>query len=216
PRKKLALFTGGLLLFSILLGTGFAQNTVSAAVVGRTTQPAVILTRGGKAAVFWAGGAHSTYAVERYLWQTKAQEVVLWCDLSSKNSAMPNLDALAPDRICKVSDAVISGVTFEPFDGILCSVRRQGDGMLCLVDAGGYRVLIPVGKTDLSGYPPVDVCVAGSAMPRNLQAATVVTGETVPDWVAGCGSPVFPYPQPEIRLRTGKSIQVRKAVACDE
>ena len=206
-RRGFAALAALFLLAGALMGRMLSAGTVRVALVGATQQPAVVITRDGQAAVLWRGGRTNTAAVENYLERQNVRQVALLVDGSGDASADSLLRRCAPLCSCDVKREVAAGVTFCPFDDIILTVRRQGEGDLYLIDASGVRLLCATGKTDLEGWPGVDVFLAGTQLPSSLRAQTVLLGGREAGWVDGCGLSLLRGEEPAVWLRPGGSIK---------
>lgn len=206
-RRRFAALAAIFLLAGALVGRLLSADTVRVALVGYTRQPAVVITRNRQAAVLWRGGRTNTAAVKNYLERQNVRQVTLLVDGSGDGSAGELLRDCAPLDCCDVKQEVVTGVTFSPFDDIILTVRRQGQGDLFLIDAAGTRFLCATGKTNLAGWPEADVFLAGTQLPASLQAQAVLLGGREPDWAEDCGIPLLSGEEPAAWLRRGGAIK---------
>ena len=206
-RRRFAAGCAAFLLSAVLLGQLLDYGTLRVALVGSTTRPAVVASRGQQAVIIWRGGRVNADAVQAYLERNDIRAVPLLVNLGGEE-VQELLEFCTPKQLCEVGQQVVAGVTFAPFDGILCTVRRQGSGSYVVLNTGGYTLLCTQGKPDVAVLGTVDVLLAGGSQPKNLQARQIVTGRRPAAWVKDCPLPVASGDGATVWVRPGRSIKL--------
>lgn len=206
-RRRFAAGCAAFLLAAVLLGQLLDYGTLRVALVGSTTRPAVVASRGQQAVIIWRGGRANADAVQAYLERNDIRTVPLLVNLGGEE-VQELLEFCTPQQLCEVGQQVITGVTFAPFDGILCTVRRQGGGSYVVLNTGGYTLLCTQGKPDVAALGTVDVLLAGGSQPKNLQARQIVAGRRPAAWVKDCPLPVASGDGATVWVRPGVSIKL--------
>ena len=206
-RRRFAAGCAAFLFAAVLLGQLLDYGTLRVALVGSTTRSAVVVSRGQQAVIIWRGGRANADAVQTYLERNDIRTVPLLLNLGGEE-VQELLEFCTPVQLCEVGQQVVTGVTFAPFDDILCTVRRQGGGSYVLLDTGGYTLLCPQGKPDVAALGTVDVLLAGGSQPQNLQARQVLAGRNPAAWVKNCPLPVASGDGATVWVRPGRSIKL--------
>ena len=206
-RRRFAAGCAAFLFAAVLLGQLLDYGTLRVALVGSTTRPAVVASRGQQAVIIWRGGRVNADAVQTYLERNDIRTVPLLLNLGGEE-VQELLEFCTPAQLCEVGQQVVAGVTFAPFDDILCTVRRQGSGSYVLLNTGGYTLLCTQGKPDVAALGTVDVLLAGGSQPKNLQARQIVTGSRPAVWLKNCPLPVASGDGATVWVRPGRSMKL--------
>ena len=210
PAAKRRRFVAGCAAFlfaAVLLGQLLDYGTLRVALVGSTTRPAVVASRGRQAVIVWRGGRVNANAVQTYLERNDIREVPLLLNMGGEE-VQELLEFCTPAQLCDVQHQVVTGVTFAPFDGILCTVHKQGSGSFVLLNTGGYALLCTQGKPDVAALGMVDVLLAGGSQPQNLQARQVLAGRSPAAWLKNCPLPVATGDGATVWVRPGWSMKL--------
>ena len=200
-RLRRILLTGGtaLVLMAVALGALLGRGTVQVAAVGYTQQPALVITRGDRAAVLWRGGSINQNAVERYLKThgIRRLELVVNC---SDSDARYLWEEYPQQQYLEVGDVVL-GEQVVLLDALRLTISRQPDGVLYWMESPGATLLCATGKTDLTGQPQPDFFFSGTQMPQGLAAERVLVSGSEADWVERCTLPLLRGDEPTVWLR---------------
>ena len=207
-RRKASILSAALLLFAVALGTALNAGTVRVALIGYTQQPAVVITEGDAAAILWRGGETNLNAVEHYLEVQKIHRVALLINCVSDEREKELEDRFAPQEYCDAEEDVIVGVTFEPIDGIMISIRRQAEGILFPISVEGATLCCATGKTSFTGEPTVEVFLAGTQQPAGLAARNILAGGQEAEWVRRSGQKILRGEEPTVWIRPGISMKI--------
>ena len=206
-RRWTAVLSSALLLCAVALGVLLDAGTVRVALVGYTQQPAVVITREKTAAILWRGGETNLDAVEHYLVSEGIDAVALLVNCVADERERELDERFAPQVYCDAEEDVGVGVTFEPIDGIMVSVRRQAEGILFPITVEGLSLCCATGKTDLGGEP-VEVFLAGTQQPDGLVAERVLVGGREAAWVSESEIKTQRGELPTVWIRPGVSMKI--------
>ena len=207
-KRKAAVLSSGLLLSAVALGVLLDAGTVRVALVGYTQQPAVVITKESTAAVLWRGGETNLDAVEHYLETEGVDKVSLLINCVSDELKRELEERFSPNQYCDAKEDVVVGITFEPIDGIMVSVRRQADGILFPISVNGTTLCCATGKTDLGQVPQTEIFLAGTQRPKGLAMQKVLVGGRSAEWVLGSGLDILQGEEPAVWIRPGVSMKI--------
>ncbi len=198
-RRVLLAGTAALVFFATALGALLGRGTVRAAAVGYTQQPAIVVTQGSRAAVFWRGGQVNRSAVERYLKSHGIRQIELLVNCSD-TSAAGFWEGYLPERQIETKQIVI-GEQLKLLDSLRLTISRQAEGVLFWIESPGCRLLFATGKTDLTALAQPDIFFSGTQLPQGLTEGQVLVSGQEADWVEGCPLALLRGEEPTVWLR---------------
>lgn len=208
-----ALVMGLVCSFSLLLHDALNRDVVRISIVGQPGRSSLVVTQNGQAAVIFLNHL-SRHAVKQELDEQRIDGCALLVDLRKSAQSTGYEDLLSPDEVVVAREDVFYTRQYTPFEGedVTIMVLRQPEGNLVCLDVRGYKVGTAAGTVDFSGYPAMDVIIAGQGLITGRYDMLVAQGEQ-PDWAApeGDGEILLNEGALEIWIRPGTSVVFREA-----
>ena len=167
------------------------------------------MSQNGRALVFFRGGAANWNAVERYLSENGAPELLGLVDLRQD----PTQSDFPPGLACWVLEELPSGAASRTLPGgWAVDAWHDSGGNLAVLDAGGYHIAFTAGRAQTPAPVAVDLFCAGASLPDCVQPAAILTNASparMADWqVQGT---LYSGEEPVAVLRPGCSVIFEEA-----
>lgn len=184
------------------------RDVIRVALTGTSGNACAVVSQNGRALVFFRGGAANWNAVERYLSENGAPELLGLVDLRQD----PTQIDFPPGLACWVLEELPSGAASRTLPGVWAvDAWHDSGGNLAVLDAGGYHIAFTAGRAQTPAPVAVDLFCAGASLPDCVQPAAILTNASaarMADWqVQGT---LYSGEEPVAVLRPGRSVLLRR------
>ena len=191
------------------LGVQMQRDVIRVALTGTSGNACAVVSQNGRALVFFRGGAANWNAVERYLSENGAPELLGLVDLRQD----PTQIDFPPGLACWVLEELPSGAASRTLPGgWAVDAWHDSGGNLAVLDAGGYHIAFTAGRAQTPAPVAVDLFCAGASLPDCVQPAAILTNASparMADWqVQGI---LYSGEEPVAVLRPGCSVIFEEA-----
>lgn len=191
------------------LGVQMQRDVIRVALTGTSGNACAVVSQNGRALVFFRGGAANWNAVERYLSENGAPELLGLVDLRQD----PTQIDFPPGLACWGLEELPSGAASRTLPGgWAVDAWHDSGGNLAVLDAGGYHIAFTAGRAQTPAPVAVDLFCAGASLPDCVQPAAILTNASaarMADWQMQ--GTLYSGEEPVAVLRPGRSVIFEEA-----